>query len=137
MTKLILKSEKTADRVETTFNDETMVAHVVHHSFNKAAKASYLLTWDIDLFNMSAREIALQCVKNMTITIRRGFTESKNPDAATWDDVTFDGKEFITVRKSKVQKAIASASILSDTEILAILQDRKVSLESFAAMLDK
>ncbi len=122
---LTLKSEETKARVETTYDADTKIARCVHHSNNKAAKASYLLTWGIDLSTMTDDEIIGEAVKNLKITIRRGFTESKNPKAKDWDHVTFVGKDFVTTRKTKSEKAKDTLGAMSNEEILAYLETRQ------------
>ena len=124
MSDLILKSEATKGQVETIVDVENMTVSCVHHSNNKAAKASYLLNWKLDFSGISDGEVLKMAAENLKIIVRRGFTEATNPKAKDWDNVTFLASDFIVKRTSKKDKATAALGAMSNEEILAYLEGR-------------
>ena len=124
MSDLTLKSEATKGQVETSVNVETMQVSCVHHSNNKAAKASYLRHLMLDFSGISEGEVLKMAAENLKIIVRRGFTDATNPKAQDWDNVTFLAADFIVKRTSKKDKATAALGAMSNEEILAYLEGR-------------
>ncbi len=125
MLKLTLKSEDTKALVDTSVDVEKAAVTCVHHSMNKAAKASYLLHWVLDFSSMSQADILKMAAENLKIVIRRGFADATSPKASDWDNVTFVAADFMVAKVSKSVKARATLAVMSDAEILAYLEGRK------------
>ena len=115
LTKEIAEKSTSYDQDE---NVVTCVHATVHKSIGDGER--FQMTWGIKLGGLTDAQIAEACAEYFIIKIRRTFAKVDKPAASDWDNVTFDAKDYVSVRVSKTEKLARTLADFSDDELAAL-----------------
>ena len=118
--KILLMNESSSK--STKSDKETMTSVCRHASVHKSLGAGerFELTWTFDFSGMTIEEILDMAAEHCIIKERRVMAKISKPKASDWDNMTFNAKDLITVRLSKVDRAAKAIAAFSDEELEAL-----------------
>lgn len=118
--KTLKKGEKSLKQTSVDLKSKLVTCD--HASTHKTLSdgARFQQRWVLDYSDLSEEEIATAMAEYFLIAIRRRFASCDKPKAADWDNVTFDLRDFITVRQSPVEKAARLLESFTDEQLAAM-----------------
>jgi len=111
----------TADVENQTVTCRHLSSHASLGSQKKGNETpKFDVTWIFDMSKCSLAEIYCMAGESLVIKERRIFTKDPKPTDEAWDNATFDAKELVTRKMSRVDKAAKTLKDFTDEE-LAVL----------------